>query len=249
VGFYRREEEGRIVRPAGRPGSEVASRGGISGPDLEIEKKWLQLVRIDQEQFSLFFDKYHDRIFNFIYLKIEDHDTAADLTGEVFTVAWKRINRFTWQGYSFGAWLFQIARGVLNHEFRRRRRNWTISFDPDEHVHATARTPEMDMVAGQDAALVRSSLRRLSPERQDIFILHYWMDFTVKQIAVVMKMPTGTVASHLKRGRKIILDHLLSCGRIESLSPDAVAAFRRAAREDAGFRVLEGGEGDRGDGD
>ncbi|MGD9548819.1 MAG: RNA polymerase sigma factor [Candidatus Krumholzibacteriia bacterium] len=249
MGFYWREEERGIVQPTGRPSSEVASRGGISGPDLEIEKKWLQLVRIDQEQFTLFFDKYHDRIFDFIYLKIEDHDTAADLTGEVFTVAWKRINRFTWQGYSFGAWLFQIARGVLKHEFRRRRRNWTIAFDPDEHGPATGRTPEMDMVAGQDAALVRSSLRRLSPERQDIFILHYWMDFTVKQIGMVMRMPEGTVTSHLSRGRKIILDHLLSRDLVEGLSPDAVAAFRRAAGEETGFRVLDGGDGDPGDGD
>ena len=249
MGFYRREENGRIVRPTEKPISDVASRRGISGPDLEIEKKWLQLVRIDQEQFSLFYDKYHDRIFDFIYLRIEDHDAAADLTGEVFTLAWKRIQRFTWQGYSFGAWLFQIARGVLNHEFRRRGRRWTIAFDPEEHGRTTAQTPESEMVANQDAALVRSSLRRLSPERQDIFILHYWMDFTIMQIAVVMRMPAGTVTSHLRRGRKVILDHLLSRDLVESLSPVARAVIRKAASGETGFRVLDGGEEDRGDGD
>lgn len=249
MGFYKRDEEERPVRPVEGLGSHVGSRRGIPGPDLEIEKKWLQLVRIDQEQFKLFFDKYHDRIFDFIYLRIEDHDASADLTGEVFTLAWKRINRFTWQGYSFGAWLFQIARGVLNHEFRRRRRNWTIAFDAEEHGQVTVQSPESDMVAGQDAALVRSSLRRLSPERQDIFILHYWMDWSVRDIGLVMKMPQGTVSSHLKRGRKIILDHLLACGRIESLSPDALAALRNAAREETDFRVIRSEAGDRGDGD
>ncbi len=208
--------------------------------DLDIEKKWLQLVKIDQEQFSYFFGKYHDRIFKYVFLRTGDHDLAAELTGEVFTLAWRRIGRFSWQGYSFGAWLFQIARGVISHGMRTRERRRETEFVPDKHGGVTQVAQETDDLTDGDRQLVRMCVTKLPAVMQDVFVLHYWMGMPVDKVALVMKIPAGTVCSHLHRGRKTLAGWLREQGIEGGLSPTGSRIVADQVREDSGLRVVDG---------
>ena len=229
--------------PAGRraDGRSAKDQGNDDrGNDLDIEKKWLQLVKIDPERFSYFFDKYHDRIFKFLYWKTSEHDLAAELTDEVFSLAWRNINRFTWQGYSFGAWLFQIARGCLSHEIRRRKVRKETPFDPEIHGQVEEGTPEQEFRKERDRALVRMCLEKLSGERHDVFVLHYWMGMTVDEVALVLKRPRGTVCSHLSRGRQTMLRYLEEHGLEFGLSRKAQQTVQKQLREDSGLKLIDG---------
>ncbi len=231
MGFYKRNRKQAAEEKAAQAASGADP---IAACDLDIEKKWLQLVRIDQEQFALFFDKYHDRIFRYVFLRLGDHDLAGELTGEVFILAWKHIGRFTWQGYSFGAWLFQIARRVVSHEFRRREMRRETDFRPEVHDIRAVKGTGQESLDPDDRELVRRCVAELPPERQDVIVLHYWMGMTLDQVAVVMKTPRGTVSSHLRRARRSLMDLLLKAG----LSREAVQTVRRHAVEDSGIEVV-----------
>ena len=238
--FYKRNKDPHEQgSTASRP--TAAERAAGSADDLEIEKKWLQLVRIDQEQFALFFDKYHDRIFRYIYLRLGDHDLAGELAGKVFIIAWKRIGRFTWQGYSFGAWLFQIARGVVSDEIRLRQRRREKEFQPEIHGGRTGEDHEGELDP-DDRRAVRACVRRLPQVKQDVIVLHYWMGMTVDQVAVVLKMPRGTVSSHLRRARQQLLGLLEEAG----LSDGTMRMVRRQQILDSGLEPVE--PSDRGQG-
>ncbi len=103
-----------------RPQDKTAVAGS-SGPDkvgrripsdLDIEKKWLQLTRIDIEQFEFFYKKYRPKIYKYIFMRTLEKDLAIDLTDETFSRAVDKLGSFAWQGYSFGAWLFKIAQNL-----------------------------------------------------------------------------------------------------------------------------------------
>lgn len=226
MGFHKQAPREHSPPERSRAAPERTSRQEASALELEFEKKRLQLVRIDQEEFRFFHDKYHDRIFRFVYLQVLDHDRAGDLTLRIFARAWRKIGSFTWQGYSFGAWLFQIARNEVRQEFRsrRRRERYETPYDPQVHDVAEAGTPEGDILQEERKEFVRRCMARLPLERRQIFILHYWMDMTVREVALVMKLPLGTVASHLVRGRnaleRIMREEERSAGRG---FPEAVA--------------------------
>jgi RNA polymerase sigma-70 factor (ECF subfamily) len=55
---------------------------------------------------------------------------------------------------------------------------------------------------------VRESVARLDPERRAVVALHYWFDYTTAEIAEVMGIPVGTVASRLSRALRDLRLHL-----------------------------------------
>jgi RNA polymerase sigma factor (sigma-70 family) len=52
------------------------------------------------------------------------------------------------------------------------------------------------------------SLARLEPERRAVVALHYWFDYTTPEIAEVLGIPVGTVASRLSRALNDLRAHL-----------------------------------------
>jgi RNA polymerase sigma-70 factor (ECF subfamily) len=208
--------------------------------DLVIEKKRLQLVGLDPEKFDYFFDKYYDQIFNFAFWRTGDHDQAADVASETFGVAWDRRGQFRWQGYSFGAWLFQIARSVLSHNKRRRETRRETEYIAEYHDPADETTPADTLAAKTDQAIVRQCLGQLSEAQHEVIVLNFFMGLTTREIAVITEWPLGTVNSHLRRGKRALRRSLAAHGNSGDLSEAAVRIIRQAERDDTELSIIEG---------
>jgi RNA polymerase sigma-70 factor, ECF subfamily len=211
--------------------------------DLDIEQKRWRLAGVDPDKFDYFFDKYFDRIFSFAFWKSGDHDLAADIAGEVFLLAWDRRRQFRWQGYSFGAWLFQIARSVIGHHHRQRRVRSEIEYDPDNHEQVDVGTPGDELDRKTDQALVRFCLEQLSADQYEIIVLVHFVGMTTRQASLVTKRPLGTVNSHLYRGKQGLRRCLETHGAANGLSESALRIVRQVAVEDSGLNVV-GSAGD-----
>lgn len=222
--------------------SLVCSRaeGLAHAKDLGIEKKRLQLVGIDAEKFDYFFDKYYNRIFDYAFWKTSNHDDAADVANEVFMLAWDRRRQFRWQGYSFGAWLFQIARSVVSHRDRKQVVQLETEYLPEHHDPVDETTPAEVLERKTDRELVRQCMECLSENQYEVIVLNRFVGMTVRQIALVTKMPQGSVSSHLRRGKRALLRCLEEYGATNVLSETAQQAMREAAVEDSGLKVAGG---------
>ncbi len=234
---------GTSVRPA-----EVVQPDDSSGvahaEDLEIEKKRLQLVGLNPDKFDYFFDKYFDRIFNYAFWKTGDHDTAADVSNETFLIAWERRGQFRWQGYSFGAWLFQIARSVVSHQQRKLQTRGETEYIPERHAELDETTPADVLEHKHDQELVRLCLKRLAPDPYEVIILHHFVGMTHRQITLVTKMPLGTVNSHLRRGKNALRQCLEEHGADNGLSEATQRIVRQAAIEDSELSMVDTPDGD-----
>jgi len=94
-----------------------------------------------------------------------------------------------------GPWLKRIAFNRAVDELRRRRALTDAGgHQADESLRVADDAPEL--TAGGPIA---AAVGRLSPERRTIIVLHYWLDCTREQIAEILNLPTGTVASRLGR--------------------------------------------------
>jgi len=221
--------------PAGERGF-----GDRTGPgNLDIEKRFLQLTRIDPEQFRYFYEKYHDVIFEYIYWKTEDYELTGDLTGDVFLEALEKLGRFTWQGYSYGAWLFHIARRVVNKHYRRLAHPAENVFETERRENKTQPTPHEEAVRKFDMQLVRQCMRILGPDKHDALVLHYWLDLTVREIALVMKTSESNVKQHLVRGRRQMLRWFRDHGMDHGLSEAGQKMIRDVDAQESGWHLVE----------
>jgi RNA polymerase sigma-70 factor, ECF subfamily len=110
---------------------------------------------------------------------------ADDVAQETFVRAISSLDRFD-PSRPFAPWLTRIAVNAALDELRRERR-----LDPEQPTTA-------EFAADTSTAVVRA-VARLAPERRLIVALHYWLDYPTPEIAGLLDLPLGTVASRLSR--------------------------------------------------
>ncbi len=222
-----------------REGPEPASwqDGGapaLSPEGLELEKKWLQLVRVDSDAFWLFFERYHDHLLAYLEWCTGDPETAQDLTQEVFIYAIEHLDRFSWQGRSFGVWLFHIARRrVLPRYWRSNRRRAQEPLVGSQVDGSAPESPSDRLERAELSLRVRGLVERLPEDRRDAIVLHIYMEYSLRDTALALGMPEETVRSHLARGRRQLaewLQHEQALTEVELRSLKALLAEGQGLR-------------------
>ncbi len=101
----------------------------ISKDQLRQEERMLIAAKKDREQFRYFYERYHEPIFRFVYQRLDDKDTAADVTAQVFLKAMVNLQKFEYRGLPFGSWLYRIAKNELNRLFRQQKAAYTLNIE------------------------------------------------------------------------------------------------------------------------
>jgi len=99
---------------------------------------------------------------------------------------------------SFRPWLVQILQNTCSDMLRKRIKQRS------QPTACTAEAPE----SFADPLPLREALARLSPEHRTAIVLHYLEGYSVKEIAGLLGIPSGTVKSRLLYARKNLRDML-----------------------------------------
>src|SRR5438309_483300 len=67
----------------------------------------------DRVAFAELYDRHVDSVYRYLLYRVREPSDAEDLASEVFTRAFANIHRYRWQGKSFLAWLYTIARNAV----------------------------------------------------------------------------------------------------------------------------------------
>lgn len=192
--------------------------------ELDIEKRCLLFAQVDPAQFIYFYDKYFDSISRFIYYKVDDYNLTEELVSKTFFHALHHLGRFRWQGVTFGAWLFRIARNEV-WSYLRNKSYWKNDVTHQIEDRAdTGRDQLEDMILSEEKQLIRKCILRLDEKSQDVLVLYYWENLTTRQIAAVLDLPEGTVKVTLMRSRHTLEKMLSSEGYTVELSPTQMAS-------------------------
>ena len=157
--------------------------------------------------------QYHRRIYNICYRFSGSPDDASDLTQEVFIKMYRTLATFDTTRASFMTWVTTVTRNLLVDHFRKGKYDRvTDSLDATagnqdegltlaEKLEDGSAGPEARVRSQETQKLVHEALRKLSPELREAVILRDLQDMDYKDIAVVLKVPEGTVKSRINRGR------------------------------------------------
>ena len=157
--------------------------------------------------------QYHRRIYNICYRFSGSPDDAADLTQEVFIKMYRTLSTFDTTRASLMTWVTTVTRNLLVDHFRKGKYDRvTDSLDATagnqddgltlaEKLEDRSAGPEARVRSQEAQKLVHDALGKLSPELREAVILRDLQDMDYKDIAIVLKVPEGTVKSRINRGR------------------------------------------------
>jgi RNA polymerase sigma-70 factor (ECF subfamily) len=163
---------------------------------------WAELVR-----------QSHRRIYNLCYRFTGSAEDAEDLTQEVFIKVYRTLGSYDSSKGAFATWLTTMTRNLLVDHFRRSKLERAsdsldapMSSDPDaqplsQQLPDSGPAPDQTVLGGERQAMVHAALQKLSPELRETVILRDLQDLDYKEIALVLKVPEGTVKSRINRGR------------------------------------------------
>lgn len=161
-----------------------------------------------KEKFSEIYDEYIDKIYRFVYLKVNSQEIAEDLTSKVFLKGWEA---FQSQGLAKegailnpSAFLYQIARNTVIDHYREKAKAKFVSTDITPQIIDTGMGLEEKVTLSSEFEEVKLAIQNLKQDYQDIIICHYIDDMKVPEIAEVMNKPAGTVRVMLHRGLKAL---------------------------------------------
>jgi RNA polymerase sigma-70 factor, ECF subfamily len=181
--------------------------GSLAGNGLDPELTLVeQCLGGEESAWEQLTKTYTRRVYALCYRFTGNDGQAQDLTQEVFLRVFRNLKSFRSTEGSFTTWLTRLTRNLLIDHYRRTKLDRATDSIEDqlpmleEAQHPATRAD--GLVAGREASeLLQSGLQKLSPELREAVILRDLQEMEYREIALVLKVPEGTVKSRLNRGR------------------------------------------------
>ena len=162
----------------------------------------------DRDAFGQLYERYVERIFNYVYYRTGNVHDAEDLTARVFQRAMKHIVNYTDRGVPFSAWLYRIAHNLVANWHRDRSRKQEIPLDDLPILPTKGDHPEKNLVRSQEQDALLKMIRTLPAERQNLLILKFVENMSNAEIGAIMGRSEGAVKSLYHRTLLALRDQL-----------------------------------------
>lgn len=143
------------------------------------------------------------------YRLTQDREATTEILQESW-VAIARGLRSLREPARFGPWAYRIVHNKAADWIKARSLNRsTHQQHSEETPNPTANPSVSDGSVSEDSALqIRIAVSGLDPKLREIVYLFYMDQCTIEQIAIVLKLPIGTVKTRLTRARKQLKSQL-----------------------------------------
>ena len=159
----------------------------------------LQAQDGDAEAFGRIYDGYVERIYRFVFFRVDDQETAEDITSQVFLKAWSNLNRFEFTRTPYIAWLYTIAHNTVIDHYRTRKVTTALEdvqlSQPDD---AEAVENQIDLTV--EMKTIKAAMQSLTDDQQHVLHLRFIEGMSNTEIAQQLGKREGAIRALQMRG-------------------------------------------------
>ncbi len=158
----------------------------------------------DEGAFEELYQEYYKLAYYFAYKLCRNEADAKDAVQDTFIEIHRSISTLKENSY-FKAWMYKIVHSKCKKIFRKNK-YVTTDFEEEPIIGSMAEDrrefiPEQFVHFTSDQEALQACLNQLPQSQRAIIILFYLEQMSIKEIADIMEIPTGTVKSRLSYGR------------------------------------------------
>jgi RNA polymerase sigma-70 factor (ECF subfamily) len=164
-----------------------------------------QAIDGKRSAFAQLADQFHEDIFRTVFYRVRSRADAEDITQDVFLKAFQKISSIK-DASKFRGWLFSIALNRIKDLYRKRRFRSLFKTEDENLEYRASVESESDQPEALDQVLredfwrqVKQVLDKLSKMEREVFMLRFFDQLSLREIADVLKKNESTVKTHLYR--------------------------------------------------
>jgi RNA polymerase sigma-70 factor (ECF subfamily) len=153
--------------------------------------------------------RYQRPITSYVYRMLGDHESALDVTQEVFIKVYNSLTKYS-SDYKFSTWLYRIAHNAAIDHMRRNSIN-AMSIEAENadgtyqiQIESSRPSPEQDHERREWRTEIDAVVRCLPAAYRDLILLRHSRDLSYDEIAEETGLPLGTVKNRLFRAREMM---------------------------------------------
>jgi RNA polymerase sigma factor (sigma-70 family) len=144
------------------------------------------------------FARHQAELLGTLYYLVGNLEDARDALQEAFVKCWRHQAEVP-AVENLKAWIFRIAlntgRDIRETAWRRKRQALA---DDGQSLPSRHDGPEDVVEHDERLARLRSAMKQLRPEEQEVFLLRQNGELTYEEIAATLDVPTGTVKTRMR---------------------------------------------------
>lgn len=154
---------------------------------IQTEEELIHQSQHNPRAFKKLYNRYFSAIFYFILKRINDKDTTADITQQVFLNALTNIKKYKHRGLPFSAYLYRIAINECNGYFRAQKSSRYVILD--DSLSNTL----IDELGGEDdydiqSTQLKKTIELLGPIEVELLELRFFERRSFKEVGEIMNI-------------------------------------------------------------
>jgi RNA polymerase sigma-70 factor (ECF subfamily) len=168
--------------------------------ERSLEAEFAADVHQDPDQFLILYERYYERILNFLYRQTGDRETAEDLTSQTFLSAFEHLSAAR-RHVNFRPWIYTVATNACRSHARRGRR-WVqrIPILGRMRLAEAARDATRDIQRDDLAVVARDLLLRLPGKYRDALMLRFDEELSYAEIGEILGVSAVGARTRVLRG-------------------------------------------------
>ena len=183
---------------------EIQVAAVVTHPDEDLLRG---LRSRSSEAYEKIMDRFEMPLYRFFFYSHGDHDQAMDQCSETFANLVSAIPKMRAGAEGLRGFVFGVARNVMRRGWRKRSPAHApltaLDHEPDERPSAYR-----EAAAREELRLALAAIRTLDDPARQIMLLRFVEELSLVEIVDAMKIPLGTVKSHIHRSRRKLCEML-----------------------------------------
>ncbi|MEX2646535.1 MAG: sigma-70 family RNA polymerase sigma factor [Gaiellaceae bacterium] len=163
----------------------------------------IRLIRRgDREAMARLCETYWPVAWKSAYAVLFDRTLSDDATQEAMLRVLRALDTFD-ETRPLAPWIRRIALNQALDQLRRDRRLVPVPEPPEDPIRHAWSDDASELHIG-----IAEAVAALVQEKRVVTVLHYWLDYSLQEIADVLGLPIGTVMSRISRARTELRDSM-----------------------------------------
>lgn len=175
---------------------------------LQTDQELVTATLIDKNKFSLIIHKYEEQLLRYVRrLGCRDEGDASDVLQEIFIKVFMNLNDYD-QRLKFSSWIYRIAHNETISFFRKKNsRPRVLDYSTEDAAiffeNLADENNPIDIIQNSDdVQIVKEIFSVIDTKYREALTLRFLEEKTYEEIGDILRIPEGTVATLISRGKK-----------------------------------------------